>query len=83
MLASAERTLSLAQQRDQAGLSGRLPVLRAENALILQQRRLTDLQARELAERIQLARALGGGYENQQIATLAAPAAASATVLPH
>lgn len=53
---------TLAQQREQAGLGNRLAVLGAQATLIAQQRAATDLLARQLDVRVQLMKALGGGW---------------------
>ncbi len=72
-LTRVQHTFELAQQRYQSGLTGRLPVLRAESAVIQQQRLMTDLQVRGLMGRIQLIRALGGGYESTSPASPSSP----------
>jgi NodT family efflux transporter outer membrane factor (OMF) lipoprotein len=61
-LANAESTLSLAESRYGAGLSNRLAVLNARNAVILQQRQALDLRSQALDSQVNLMRALGGGW---------------------
>lgn len=61
-LAGAQQAYALAQQREQAGLGNRLTLLNAQAALLAQQRAAIDLQARQLDVRVQLVRALGGGW---------------------
>lgn len=61
-LASAQQAFGLAQQREQAGLGNRLSVLSTQASLLGQQRSAIDLQARQLDVRVQLLRALGGGW---------------------
>lgn len=61
-LGSAESAHALAQQRFQAGLGNRLAVLAAESAVLAQRRLAIELQARQLDNRAQLMRALGGGW---------------------
>lgn len=61
-LAGAQEAHALAQQREQAGLGNRLMVLGTQSALLGQQSAATDLQARQLDVRVQLVRALGGGW---------------------
>ena len=61
-LDGARQTHALAQQREQAGLTNRLASLGTQAALIGQERTAADLQARQLDVRVQLVRALGGGW---------------------
>lgn len=61
-LADAERAHALAQQRFEAGLGNRLAVLAAESSVLAQRRLAIDLQARQLDNRANLMRALGGGW---------------------
>lgn len=58
----AQQSFTLAQQRYASGITGRIPVLDAEAALLIQQRALVDLQARWSIARVQLIHALGGGF---------------------
>lgn len=87
-LTRAQQGFDLAQQRYQSGVTGRLPVLRVESALIQQQRLMTDLQARAWAGQVQLIRALGGGYASTlpdtwgQQPISSAPSAPSAPTVP-
>ena len=60
--AAAGAVLSLARQRQRAGLGTALPVLQAEHAVLSQRRAETDLKARQLAADVALTRALGGGF---------------------
>jgi NodT family efflux transporter outer membrane factor (OMF) lipoprotein len=62
VLSHAEQSYALAQQRYAAGITGRLPVLDAEAAVLSQRRALIDLQARWSIARVQLIHALGGGF---------------------
>lgn len=66
-LAHAEETYALAQQRYAAGITGRVPVLDAETAVLSQRRSLVDLQARWSIARVQLIHALGGGFAEQDM----------------
>jgi NodT family efflux transporter outer membrane factor (OMF) lipoprotein len=68
-LAGSTQAHALAQQREQAGLGNRLVVLGAQTALIAQQRAAIDLQARQLDVRVQLVRALGGGWSAEATTT--------------
>jgi len=63
-LASAGRGYDLALQRYQADISDRLSVLAVETNLIAQRRIAVDLQARWIDARLQLTRALGGGFDD-------------------
>ena len=61
-LAQAQRAHALAQERQQAGLGNRLAVLSAESAVLAQRRLVIELHARQLDNRAELMRALGGGW---------------------
>lgn len=61
-LAHAGQTHVLAVQRQQAGLTGLMPVLQARLQLLQQQRNAHDLLARDLDSRVLLMKALGGGW---------------------
>lgn len=61
LVANAEQQLKLAEQRQQAGLGNRLPVLAAQQALLAQQRQALDLRGLGLDAQVNLMRALGGG----------------------
>lgn len=74
-LASAERSYDLARQRYQADISDRLSVLTVETNLIAQRRIAVDLAARWIDSRLQLTRALGGGFAETADATAPALAA--------
>ena len=62
-LASAEEAYSLATTRYKAGLGTLLQVLAAEQPMLEQRAARADLRARALSVSINLARALGGGFE--------------------
>jgi len=68
-LASAERAHALAQQRYQAGLGNQLAVLSAESLVLSQRRAAIDLKARQLGTRVNLMRALGGGWHDTSAPT--------------
>lgn len=68
-LAAAAQAHTLAQQREQAGLGNRLNVLGLQAAWLTQQRNAIDLQARQLDVRVQLVRALGGGWQSETATT--------------
>ena len=58
-LASAEAAYRIARQRFAAGLGPYLVVLTAEGSVLAQRRQVAELQAQQLGNAIQLARALG------------------------
>jgi NodT family efflux transporter outer membrane factor (OMF) lipoprotein len=60
-LAQAQHDMAL--QRYSAGVVNALAVLNTDNALLSQRRLMIDLNARALDTRIELMRALGGGYQ--------------------
>lgn len=80
---AAESAYELALKRYQAGLSNYLVVLTAENVVLAQRRQATDLKARALELNVNLARALGGGYQDPDsgpVKTGSKIAASTATV---
>ena len=62
-LAQSENAYRIATLRYQGGLSRYLDVLTSEDTLVVQRRRVTDLQARAFGQDVALVRALGGGFE--------------------
>lgn len=68
-LGQAERARSLARQRFTAGLASEVAALAAETPWLERRRAEADLRQRQLASRVGLIKALGGGY-----ATNVAPA---------
>ncbi|HEU5457455.1 MAG TPA: efflux transporter outer membrane subunit [Terracidiphilus sp.] len=63
----AQHSLALSNQRYQGGVASYLEVLTAENALLQNQRTLTDLETRRYAASVGLVRALGGGWDVTQL----------------
>jgi NodT family efflux transporter outer membrane factor (OMF) lipoprotein len=63
-LKQGESAYRTADQRYRAGLAHYLDVLAAEDVLVLQRRRVADLEARALAQDVTLIRALGGGFRS-------------------
>ena len=63
-LKQSEDAYHTADQRYRAGLAHYLDVLAAEDVLVLQRRRVADLEARFLAQDVTLIRALGGSYRS-------------------
>jgi NodT family efflux transporter outer membrane factor (OMF) lipoprotein len=61
--AAAESAYEIATQRYKAGLGTYLNVLTAETAVLNQRRLAVDLAGRALDTQVQLARALGGGFQ--------------------
>ena len=60
--ANAEQALALAEQRSRAGLGNALLPLASEGPLLAQLRVAADLRARTLDTQLQLMRAVGGGW---------------------
>ncbi len=70
-LHAAESAYKLASIRYEAGLTNYLTVLIAEDALLRERSRMTNLQARALALNIALIKSLGGGFNMQQVVSSA------------
>jgi NodT family efflux transporter outer membrane factor (OMF) lipoprotein len=64
---SAQHSYDLSNQRYKGGATSYLEVLTAEQALLGNQRTLTDLQSRQFTASVQLIRALGGGWDTTQL----------------
>ena len=64
VLASSEKALAIAQERDRAGLGNALVPLNAQGAVLMQRRLAADLQARLLDTQVQLLKALGAGWQD-------------------
>jgi NodT family efflux transporter outer membrane factor (OMF) lipoprotein len=62
-LAESETAYRIATLRYEGGLSRYLDVLTSEDTLVVQRRRVADLQARAFGQDVALVRALGGGFE--------------------
>lgn len=67
-LRAGEKGLAAAHARQQAGMGTAMPVLEAEQQLLLSQRPIIELQARQWMGRVSLVRALGGGFDDEQSA---------------
>jgi NodT family efflux transporter outer membrane factor (OMF) lipoprotein len=65
-LAAAEEAAKIARLRYEGGLSNALQAIIAEDAVILQRRYVTDLEARRLTLEAAMVRALGGGFRAGQ-----------------
>lgn len=72
--AAAEAAYDIALQRYEGGLGNYLHVLTAENAVLAQRRLGVELAARSLDAQVNLARALGGGWQADASAGIGAPA---------
>ncbi len=72
-LGAASAAYELAQQRYRAGLTNFLAVLTAQLAVEQQRRGAVELKARRYALDVELARALGGGFREDQPARSAGP----------
>lgn len=62
-LQEGENAYRIATLRYQGGLSRYLDVLTSEDTLVVQRRRVADLEARAFGQDVALVRALGGGFE--------------------
>jgi outer membrane protein TolC len=62
-LAESGNAYRIATLRYQGGLSRYLDVLTSEDTLVVQRRRVADLQARAFGQDVALVHALGGGFE--------------------
>lgn len=73
-LDTARAAQDLAQQRYRAGIGSYLDVLVVEEQLLVAQKRLAELQSRQILVSVKLSQALGGGFTpSSDTATLAAP----------
>jgi len=66
-VASAQRSYDLSNERYKGGVTGYLEVLTAESALLQDQRTNLDLQTRQFVASVGLVRALGGGWDANQL----------------
>lgn len=66
-LASARDTATLANERYQKGLTSYLDVVDAQRAALQAERQDTQLRGQRAVSTILLAKALGGGWENQRV----------------
>jgi outer membrane protein TolC len=85
-LAQADKAWTLARARYDAGLSGYLQVLAADDLRLAHNRAATELRARALDAQVQLMHALGGGWQADEPdhpagAAASAPAAAPAPAM--
>jgi NodT family efflux transporter outer membrane factor (OMF) lipoprotein len=64
---AAQHSLDLSNQRYKGGATSYLEVLIAESTLLTNQRTYTDLKTRQFAASISLVRALGGGWDVNQL----------------
>jgi len=62
---AALNVLQLAKQRYQAGTTSVLPVLAAESALLTQKKLTVDIRSKQTDARVNLIKALGGGYQDK------------------
>jgi NodT family efflux transporter outer membrane factor (OMF) lipoprotein len=70
-LTESENAYRIATLRYQGGLSRYLDVLTSEDTLVVQRRRVADLQARAFGQDVALVHALGGGFETNDAAVTA------------
>ena len=69
LVAALDESARLATGRYQGGLDSYLPVLDARRNLFEGELQLADLRQRELGSIVQLYRALGGGWSQEEEAT--------------
>jgi len=72
-LLSAESAYAIAEQRYAAGLANHLQLLSAESAVLEQRRLDVDLRSRALQVQVELAHALGGGWQPDAPTTALGP----------
>jgi len=65
--AAAERSLNLARTRYSGGITSYLEVLTAENAALANQRATVDVRIRQMIGRVNLVKALGGGWSAAEL----------------
>jgi NodT family efflux transporter outer membrane factor (OMF) lipoprotein len=68
-VASAQRTLLLANERYKSGIDSYLNVITAQTALLSNQRIAVTLQMQKMTASVQLIKALGGGWDASQLPT--------------
>jgi NodT family efflux transporter outer membrane factor (OMF) lipoprotein len=68
-VASAQRTLSLANDRYKSGIDSYLNVITAQTALLTNQRTAVTLEMEQMTASVQLIKALGGGWNASQLPT--------------
>jgi NodT family efflux transporter outer membrane factor (OMF) lipoprotein len=66
-VAAAERSLTLAQNRYDGGITSYLEVITAENAALANERTAVDIAARRLIASVNLVKALGGGWRAEEL----------------
>ncbi|HEV7507885.1 MAG TPA: efflux transporter outer membrane subunit [Thermoanaerobaculia bacterium] len=66
-VAAAERSLTLAQNRYNGGITSYLEVVTAENAALANERSAVDIASRRLIASVNLVKALGGGWKTDQL----------------
>jgi NodT family efflux transporter outer membrane factor (OMF) lipoprotein len=66
-VAAAERSLTLAQNRYNGGITSYLEVVTAEAAALANERTAVDIASRRLVASVNLVKALGGGWEADQL----------------
>jgi NodT family efflux transporter outer membrane factor (OMF) lipoprotein len=66
-VAAAERSLTLAQNRYNGGITSYLEVVTAENAALANERTAVDIASRRLVASVNLVKALGGGWKADQL----------------
>jgi outer membrane protein TolC len=81
-LAQANEAWRIARTRYDAGLSGLLQVLAADDLRLAQERAATELRGRALDTQVQLMHALGGGWDASELTATVPTATAPAVMRP-
>ena len=68
-VASAQRALSLSNERYKAGIDSYLNVITAQATLLSSQRTAVNLQMQQMTASVELIKALGGGWEESELPT--------------
>ena len=68
-VASAQRALSLSNERYKAGIDSYLNVITAQATLLSSQRTAVNLQMQQMTASVELIKALGGGWEDSELPT--------------
>jgi NodT family efflux transporter outer membrane factor (OMF) lipoprotein len=81
-VAAAERSLTLAKNRYQGGITTYLEVVSAQSAALTNERTAVDLLTRRMVASVGLVRALGGGWRSSDLPFTLPPAGVTARSAP-
>ncbi len=79
---AAERSLTIARNRYEAGVTTYLEVITAQSAALTDERAAIEILTRRLTAAVNLVKALGGGWQTSDLPYGGAPAAAAAASSP-